>query len=483
LTSKCKVRIVLLAVLTFLLLISGKTVLSEEEYVYYGVVPERIYQYQPKHTLHGAIDITAGWQLNTESVRSSALIGIVAFEDNTQTKIFVMKNKQWTLQTEFSLNKMEKHFLTLPNGTIFKIVSNNPAFVMLVSSLPSESVPTPEDFEGPTPLAFYTTPEGSYVGKVFIFIASQGLAGEPYHIFSLEPAQVTVTREDGFKISFKLDANSHKQLSLKAFMAYKVESTGNIMIQSGEPVGSSYFIPSATGGFVGKRFYTRSAGSFDTKEDYGFRICALEDTKVKIWDLAYKKIIEEVEVKGGEAVNIKPQPSEPDYSIAVESDKPITLSFIHSGNIKRSYSWAYGRGVTNFMVRPNEETPFFLPLNSTVKAYIFASEDAQVMIDDVPVQIKNDSFFTLSSPGMHKVKSDKSLVVQIIHTPLIPPNQGVDGFGMSVPCIQWATVKPNVTPSPIAAGGGLPLTYIMAGIVAAVIIGVAGFLMMKRKKS
>ena len=55
---------------------------------------------------------------------------------------------------------------------------------------------------------------------------------------------------------------------------------------------------------------------------------------------------------------------------------------------------------------------------------------------------------------MHKIKSDKSLVVQIIHMPLILPNQGVDGFGMSVPCIQWATVKPSVTLSPIAAGGG-----------------------------
>jgi hypothetical protein len=475
-------RIALLFALILALSFFWRPAVSEEEYVYYGVVPERTYQYQPKHTLHGAVDLTAGWKLNTASLRSTALIGIVGFKDNTQVKLYVLENKAWKLKTEVTLGKMEKSFHVLPNGTIFKVATSNPALVLLLSALPTESPPTLEDFEGPTPVTFYISTDGSYVGKEFMILASQGLSGEPYHIFSLEPAQVTITREDGVKTTFKLEANSHKQLALKAFKVYHIESTGNLMIQSGGPGGMTFFIPSATGGFVGKRFYTRSAGSFGVKEDYGFRICALEDTKVKIWDLAYKKIIQEVQVKGGETVNLKPEAAGPDYVIAVESEKPITFSFVHSGNIKREYGWAYGRGVTSFIVMPNEETPFYLPTNSTVKVYIFASEDAQVMIDDVPVTIKKDSFFTLTTPGIHRIRSDKSLVIEIIQTPLIPPTQGVDGFGFTVLSAELANVKPNVKLSPIAAETGFPTTMIIAGVAAAGAAAAIGVLATRRRK-
>jgi len=484
-SSKSKLAAILLFALLTLLPLNTHIDLGKGEYTYYGVVPSRIYVCEPKHRLHGAIDITAGFKIDPMSLRKTALLAIAGFNDDTNVRLYILKNKEWKLETEFTINRMEKKFYLLPNGTIFKVVTNNLALVLLLSSLPSESLPTPKDDKGPLPMAYYYSTEGSYIGKEFIILASQDVLGEPYCIFALEPAEVTITGEDGQKQSFKMEANSGKRLHLKAFKLYHIKSTGNIMIQSGGPGGMSYFIPSASGGYVGKRFYTITTGSFDKKADYGFRICAWKDTKVKIWDLAYKRLIKEVSVKAGEAVNIKPEAAEPDYVMAVESDKPISFMFVHSGDIKRSYAWSYGRGVNTFFVRPNEEVSFFLATNSTVKAYVFAVEDTQVMIDDVPITIKKDSFFVITSPGLHRIRSDKGVSIQLIQRPLIPQNppQGVGDFGIVVLSPQLAEITPpKVKLSPIAGGGGMPMNLIMAGVAVVVIAAALGFIMMRRRK-
>lgn len=111
-------------------------------------------------------------------------------------------------------------------------------------------------------------------------MASQELVGESYIIFALEPSEVTLIREDGMRQVFKLEANGFKRLALKPFMAYKIESTGNIMVYSGY-TNPKYFIPAAEGGFFGRRFYMSSRTSWEPT-DYGFRIMALEDADVKI---------------------------------------------------------------------------------------------------------------------------------------------------------------------------------------------------------
>jgi hypothetical protein len=454
---------------------------AAEEYVYYGVTPARIYRYSPKHILMAGFDITKGWKLDVELVRKTALIGVAASEDETDLRVYTLQAESWILETEFRLNSMEKRFFALPNGTVFKIVSNHPVFVLLLSGLKDDKVPGPETFEGPLPYAFYPSTDGSYIGKEFVFIASQGLSGEPYHIFALENAEVKLTREDSAEFTFTLGPNSHIQLSLRAFTVYKVESTGNIMIQSGSPGGSSFPVPSAEGGFLGRRFYTTSEDRWDKVRDYSFVICALEDTKVKIWDLPYKKVLEELEVKAGETVMTRPEPAGPEYVIAVESEKPITFFFIHSGNVFQTYGWSFGRGVTYLYVRPNEEVPFYLPTNSTSEVYVFAYEETQVRIDDVPVTISADSFFQFRTSGTHRIQADKNVVIQIIHRPLIPPIQGVDGFATTVPCIQAVNTAPRTRLTPIAGGEGFPATYLIAGAATAILAAAAGIIAVKRR--
>jgi hypothetical protein len=460
-----------------------------EEYVYYGVVPARLHRAVPKVLRHGAWDPTGGWKLDAESVKTEGLITIVGLEDDTSVKVYTLKDK--ALVSEAKLDEMEKHSVALPNGTIFKIVSDKLVYVLLLSG----GLRNTETLEGPLPTGFHTGTDGSYVAKKFIFMASQDLGyyttTEPYHIFALEPAEVTITRDDGVKQSFKLDANAHKALALKAFSVYRVESTGHIMIQSGETPGGttgsgakiecghSFFIPSATGGFVGTRFYSLSRESWGVEEEYGFWISALEDAKVTIWNLEFKRVIQELEIKAGDQIRTKPRADGKEEVIAIESDKPITVSLIHSGDIK-GYAWSYGMGVTFMGVKPNEETLFFLPTNSSVQTYIFAYEDTEVMIDDIPITIGADSYFLLTSVGPHKILSNKNIVVQLIHWPLIPPIQGIEMFGVAIPSIQSINVTPDVSLKPIAAEG-FPTTYIIAGVAAAVVAVIVSLLAVKRR--
>lgn len=463
----------LLMVLLLASTIFAAHVLSAEEYVYYGVIPGPIRYMAPVRLLHGAIDPQAGWRLQSEA--ASALISIIAYEDNTNVKVYTLPGNN--LVSEATLDAMEKHHVELPNGTVFKVVTSKLTTVMLLDT----SMPNETTFEGPTPAAYYPATDGSFFGKEFIFIASQGLAGSPYRILALEDAEVTVYKEDGSTyLSLSLKANEYKNIALSAFKGYKIVSTGYIVIQTsglGWGTERSFFIPAVEGGFVGKTFYTASTetSDWDPIEDCGFRISSLEDTEVEVWNVKFRRLIEEVEVKGGIGASVYPKAEE----IMIKSEKPISVAFIHNGSIARSYSWSYGSGVTFMGVRPNEETMFFVPTNATVNVYIFAYEDTRVIIDDVEMILKADEYFVMDVPGFHKILADKNVVIEIMHWPKFPPGQGIVGFSTIIPSIQTVHVTPDVKPAPLVTEG-FPMTYAIAAVVV-IVAAAAGFFVMRRR--
>ena len=453
-------------------------VYAAEEYIYYGVVPAKIWQYN----LTDADDINSGWRLDTDTVDNSSLVAIVASEDNTNVKLYSLEGNE--LLSEAQLGDMEKHLVSLPNGTTFKVVSDSLVSVLLMGYV---GIPAANASEGPTPNTFHASTDGAYVGKEFVFMACQGTIGENYLIIALEKAEVTMIRDDGDERTYSLDVNTFREVMLRPFRTYRITSTGNIMVQSGRPVdiwGDSlgFFVPSPEGGFVGTTFYTWSTTSWDPGENYGFRVSATQDAKITVWNLQTKEQMLATEVRGGSGFGFMARAE----AIVVQSDEPVTLSYVHNGTINNSLGGegiydGYGSGVTYIGVRPGETTPIYLPVDSYVEVYIFAYEDSEVTVDGISRPVPADSYFLLTQPGTHTIRSNKNVVAQVLHWPFEPETQGLLFNGVLIPCIQTVNVVTDVTLTPL--GEGFPMMYVVIGAAAGVVVAVIAVFVLRRGRS
>jgi hypothetical protein len=285
---------------------------------------------------------------------------------------------------------------------------------------------------------------------------------------------------------------------LSSFNVYKFESTGNIIIQSGvipavansgEGMGdvNCFPVPSAQGGFVGTTFFTKSTrNGWDTRRDYGFRISALENAKVKVFDLETKQVLNDLTVMGGSGVVVRPSAN----AIAVQSDKPITLSLIHNGSIEQSRPLAgnkggefsgYGNGVMFIGIQPNQNTMIYLPTEAHIEAYFFAKEETQLTIDGSTQTIRAGSPTLYTTPGSHTVQSSKNVIMQINFWPNEPENQGLWYYGATIPCIETVNVNPTVKLTPLE--GGFPVMYVIIGAGAAAVAVIVALLVLRRRGS
>jgi len=99
----------------------------------------------------------------------------------------------------------------------------------------------------------------------------------------------------------------------------------------------------------------------------------------------------------------------------------------------------------------------------------------------VPVTIPADSYFLFKGSGTHRIQTDKNVIIQIIHWPLIPPIQGVNGFATTVPCMQAVNKAPRTKLVTIAGEGGFPTTYIIMGVATAALAVAVGIIMVKKR--
>ena len=496
----CLIVAVLIIHLSLLFLVSVHPSLANPDYTYFGVVPSRIFNY----VLNDPDNRTSGWILGTassrtgspgvddEAIATKSLVAVVASEDGTNVKVYDL-----TLGREYDsqINSMQKYLVLLDNGTYFKVVSDKQVSVLLLNF---QQLPTANVEVGPIPRTFYTDVNGLYVGKQFVFMALQFKVDVDYMILAVEKASVTVTEDDGTVLTtFTLDANSYKSLMLEPFRVYKIESSsGSIMVQSGAIDHNSglgytpcFLVPSAQGGFVGTFFLTKSLSAvggqgWDPGRDYGYRIEALEDTHVQVYDLDTKLVLNDFTVKAGTGLSIQPAA----YAIAVQSSSPITLSLVYNGSIEMTrppssstvgeYS-GYGHGVMFMGIQPNQNTMIYLPTQAYVEAYFFASEDTQLTIDGEAQTVHADSAFSYTTPGTHTVQCDENVVLQINFWPLEPENQGLWYTGAAIPSIETVDNNPTVTITPI--GEGFPMMYIIAGAGAAAAVIVVAVLMMRKR--
>jgi hypothetical protein len=486
--------VITLLTICFILPSSFHPSLGAPDYTYYGVVPSKIFLY----LLIDANNFTSGWVMGTNSSRTGspslngktlatkALLVIVAAENDTHVRVYDLADG--SLLSEKTIDSMEKHLVLLANGTEFKVVSDKQVSVLLLNY---QIMPAAGVTEGPLPYAFYTDVNGLYVGKEFLLMASEQTMytnNKFYTIFALEKSSVTVTRDDGQQNGYSLDVNSYTTFMLETFRVYKIESTGNIMVQSstydvvdiaggtGEShYRASYPVPCATGGFVGQFFVSKAIIGWDTNKDYGFRISASEDTNVKVFDLATKQMVNDLSVKGGTGVGFQPSAD----AIGVQSDKPITLSYINNGSLGTSRPAQYGLGVMFMGIQPDQNTPIYLPTEAYVEVYFFVNEETELTVDGFSQTIQPSQPKLLTLAGTHTVQADQNVIVQINFWPTEPVYQGLWFSGVAIPCIETVANNPTVALTPF--GGGFPMTYVIAGAGAAAVVVIVVVLVMRRR--
>jgi len=470
---------VLLLSNSFLILFSFNVseVNAQEEYTYYGYVPAKMWRFN----LTDQNNLTSGYYSVPTSVASAGLVAVVAIKNNTHVWVYSLVNG--SLISETIIDSMQKHYTVFENGTAFKVVTDQLACVYLLNY---GSVPASNATSGPFPDTFYQDINGAYVGKEFVILGLGNDYSIGYVILALENAEVTVTREDGERTTYSLDANTRKELMWQPFKIYKVKSSGYIMIQSGRPVdrwanARTFYVPSTEGGFVGTTFYSWANSDWDWTESYGFRVSATKDTKITVWSLETKEPIITKNVQEGIGFGFKPQAP----AIFVQSDQPITLSYFHNGSIfsavgNEGIYGAYGSGVGYFGVKPNQDTPFYLPIDSFVEAYIYASEDTEIMLDGNYWFIEADSYFLLTTPGTHIISSNKNIIVETVNWPNTPEYQGLIYNGVQIPCVQTVDVVTHVT---LTSLGGFPIIYVIIGAAVAIVGAIMTFLFMRSRRS
>jgi hypothetical protein len=442
-------------------------------YEYYGYVPAKIWQYN----LTDGNNVDSGWKLQTSTVASAALVVIVGIVNGTHVKVYNLDDM--SLVSEAIIGSMQRHYAVFRNGTFFKVETSEIANVMLLNY---GSVPNSNATSGPLPIAFIQAADGAYVGKEFVFMGSGLGYNLDYLIIALENAEVTVTRDDGDVQQFPIAANAWEEPIWQPFRVYKVVSTGNIMIQSTRLPDAwgevrTLCVPSVEGGFLGKIFYSWAQKSWDPGESYGFRVSAAQDAVVTVWNLETKQQILTKVVQAGSGFGFKPQAP----VIVVQSDQPITLEYVHNGSLESvdgpGMYGAYGSGVGYIGVKPDEDTPFYLPVDSYVEAYIFASEETEITLDDNDWTIGANSYYLITQPGTHVLRANGKLVIEILNWPFEPEFQGLQYEGVQVPSVQTVDVVPDVMLTPL--GESFPIIYVAIGVAAAAVSGIATFLFIK----
>ena len=182
-------------------------------YIYYGYIPSRIFV----NEFH---EDSGRWEILKDTIMDHGTVGIIGITDATDVKVYTLPDKR--LVKKARIGRYEKLLVDLPNGTLFKICSTKPVSVMLMGGrlLDKGQLQTS---------TFFTSVDGGYVGKEFIFLQ----VGHPYfypvlwvgwhyrhfgfstRVMALEDSHITLKDEDGRVImKFDLKANEEKTLNV-----------------------------------------------------------------------------------------------------------------------------------------------------------------------------------------------------------------------------------------------------------------------------
>jgi len=437
---------------------------AQAEQTYYGYVPWNIWRNESRP---GGV---GGWWLNPETMLDHGDLAVVGAHDATSVSIYTLPGK--SLVKSFTVDKMESVITPLPNGTFFKIVASKPISVLLVGG--SRMAKPDASFS-----SFLPSIDGGYVGKEFTFLGVHSvtparsietygvslLPGLPYIVFALEDSTVRIWDENGAQIAeYNVKANKYKDFGISPYNAYRLESTGNVMVQA-FVIEQPCYMPAVKGTFIGNIFY--AAGSVPESGNVAnplrfFLFSSTEGGKANIYDLDFARKSMDLTVQAGENASLRVSNNQ---YMAVESDKPILLSW-------RSEYGAEG-GISVVGIAAGQTAGLFI---SPGEAYIFTYTDTVVTVDDISLRLPPDGIQRLTR-GWHTISTDQNIIVETVN---IADNQGLNIFGQYLPSAQSIGLRyEGLSLKPIEEQ--TPWLYYAAGGAAVVAI-VAIALILRRRK-
>jgi hypothetical protein len=346
----------------------------------------------------------------------------------------------------------------------------------------------------------YPSTEGGYVGYEFIFTPINSTDGL-LHIFFIEDARVTIQDAGGNVIAeVEGTPGETKTTNLKkspgeayflALEAYRVVSTGRIMLAGLQLASSNSFLylPSLTGGFVGRHFIAVRGGAII--------VVALEDAEVAIYDSkrpSWHITLLGPDVKMSLSAREWYNTSDVGVPTRIDSTGNITVLIGDGGGWHVHWQWTHlqrgilypehiGDDVSFVGVRPGQELGFFVP----TEAVLFAHEESTIEVDGAMVTVKEDEYLRLAQ-GVHTVRMDAPVTIEILGHGWEYEFRGGLGYRLSEHYDNYASylisyqgAKEDYPEPPGVGGLGEIIPYIAIGVAVPILLVVA-ILIRKRSK-
>jgi hypothetical protein len=500
------------------------SVLGAEEHVYYGYVPPSRDVYNvnaPNATEAGRVqEMIKGKVVDYYVPSGSAVLDIVGIEDGTYFEITNIYTGE--VIAADTVDKFEKKHFFIPFGTFFKITSTKRIGALLTGGAQiyePDGRPLAFRLQGITggeppggTSLFYPAVTGGFRGREFIFVAappthpfgySKDLMGYNFYLVALEEADWMLKDSiDSWSQSGHIAPRSNKQLMIQSRCFYAsyaqthggggsdvvfhVETTGDVIVACSGGIDDFFAVPAVTGGFVGKIFVTPLTLSAEQEgRTAAFVVLPLEACEVKVYNkdlglIASRSFTtDDVSKKSYWYYSL----GRGRFDLIVESTGNICFM---AGKTKGGADMeCLGDDITFMGAGPNQEIRFYAPAT----AILFAPEDLSVSIDGgAPIKMSKDEFRLIES-GVHSVKADKHIIVEILATgggPALWVDFDVSGWtGWGSYLIEQLDVdKTFEIPEKLlkgAAGADYTNYIIIAGIAAIVVAAAVITIKMRRQ--
>ncbi|MFB0504082.1 MAG: hypothetical protein ACETWE_09630 [Candidatus Bathyarchaeia archaeon] len=452
---------------------------AETVYVYYGYVPPTI------RSVYEESD--DGMVFATPNTWRPPRLDIIGVNDSTTVSIYDLGRKAPLVS--FKVDRMQLHSWELANETYFKVVSDKPIAALLsgggrVCAWGATQVRAMH-------ATFYPSTDGGFCGREFMYIAAPTFLESPqmnaYNIFAVEDAHVTIYDIEGEVTKLEASANSFIKVSLKEGRVYRVVSTGRILV-SGLDMECFSYLPSVTGGFVGRHF----VGSLLSIGRESFMVVAMQDCEVHIWDL--KRPAWHMGLFGPD-LKKSLRAGEYWFDSSIAGQTPLRIDSTGDTSVLMGAGGAnwgdpplgnlsvpenLGDDVSFIGMKPGETLGFFAP----TQAVIFSAADGFVTIDGIPVDMEEDEY-RIVLHGIHTITGNIPILVEVLGSantwaswdPHI--RYGYDNWCSYLVSVQSLEVAYPPAPS---IGGFIEVVPFLAIGISVCIIVAAAFLFMKRRR-